>query len=364
MRVLVTGGAGFIGSHIVDLLVERGDDVLCVDNISSAAHAGPPTYLNPEADHRTLSLVDSDGLDSVCRNVDAVCHQAARVGLGMNFNDVTDYVTDNCGGTANLFKSLYRNGFSGRVVQASSMVVYGEGRYLCPEHGDVAPGRRRAEDLLKRRFEPPCPVCGRTLSPLSVTESAPLNPQNVYAATKAHQEHLGTAFADATGSDVVSLRYHNVYGPRMPRDTPYAGVASIFRSDCEARRRPQVFEDGRQRRDFIHVTDVANANLLALAAPGAIDGAYNIATGQVCTIGELAEYVCSGVDQSAPRPVITGRYRSGDVRHINASPLLAQQTFGFTARINHRDGLTAFATAPLRGSLNAPLYPDHGTPAQ
>ena len=353
MRVLVTGGAGFIGSHIVDLLVERGDDVLSVDNISPAAHAAPPGYLNPGAEYRTLSLDDIDGLTEACRGVDAVCHQAARVGLGVNFDDVTDYVADNCAGTANLFKSLYRNGFDGRVVQASSMVVYGEGRYRCPEHGDVAPGRRRGEDLLIGRFEPPCPVCGCPITPTSVTETAPLDPRNVYAATKAHQEHLGTAFAGATGSDVVSLRYHNVYGPRMPRDTPYAGVASIFRSSCEARRAPQVFEDGRQRRDFVHVTDVANANMLALTASESIGGAYNIATGNVCTIGELAEYVCDGVDPAAPRPVITGQFRAGDVRHINASPALAQQTFGFTASVKHQDGLPAFATAPLRESLKA-----------
>jgi dTDP-L-rhamnose 4-epimerase len=243
------------------------------------------------------------------------------------------------------------SGFHGRVVQASSMVVYGEGRYRCPEHGDVAPGRRRTEDLLSGRFEPPCPVCGRPITPMSVTETAPLDPRNVYAATKAHQEHLGTAFAGATGSDVVSLRYHNVYGPRMPRDTPYAGVASIFRSSCEAHRPPQVFEDGQQRRDFIHVADVANANMLALNASPSIGGAYNVATGNVCTIGELAEYVCDGVDPTAPRPVITAQYRAGDVRHINASPALAQQTFGFTARVDHQVGLPAFATAPLRESL-------------
>jgi dTDP-L-rhamnose 4-epimerase len=186
-----------------------------------------------------------------------------------------------------------------------------------------------------------------------VNESAPLNPRNTYAATKAHQEHLGTAFAGATGSDVVSLRYHNVYGPRMPRDTPYAGVASIFRSSREAHRAPQVFEDGRQRRDFIHVSDVANANLLALTAHRPISGAFNIATGRVCTIGELAEYVCAGVDPTAPRPVITGRYRAGDVRHITASPQLARQTFGFVAEISHHDGLTAFASAPLRVSLTS-----------
>ncbi len=353
MRVLVTGGAGFIGSHIVDLLVAHGHDVVSVDNLSPAAHSGTPTYLNPAAEYRTTPLSDLAALSNAAAEVDAVCHQAARVGLGVDFDDVTDYVHDNAGGTAGLLKVLYRNGFRGRLVQASSMVVYGEGRYLCTEHGEVAPGQRLARDLDRGDFEPPCPQCGRFLHPTSVTESAPLDPRNVYAATKVHQEHLGTMFAAASGADVVSLRYHNVYGPRMPRDTPYAGVASIVRSKCEAGVPPRVFEDGRQRRDFIHVADVAAANVLALTAPGRIGGAYNIASGDMCTVGEMADAVCDGYGPGAPRPVVTGEYRIGDVRHVTASPALASRTFGFAARIAHRDGLAAFATAPMRGSLRS-----------
>ncbi len=348
MRVLVTGGAGFIGSHIVDQLVDEGHEVLSVDNLSPAAHAVPPGYLNPGAAHVSMALADLDGLAALARDVDAVCHQAARVGLGVDFDDVASYVDDNALGTATLMRALYRARFDGRFVQASSMVVYGEGGYRCVEHGSVAPGPRRVADLDQGLFEPPCPMCGRSLEPAAVTEEARLDPRNVYAVTKVTQEQLGRAFAAATGSDVVSLRYHNVYGPRMPRDTPYAGVASIVRSACEAGRRPRVFEDGRQRRDFIHVVDVANANVLALTASAPIGGSYNIATGTVCTVGEMAAAVCAGFGSGAPQPVITGEYRVGDVRHVNASPALARSAFGFEAMIDFHAGLAEFAIAPMR----------------
>lgn len=352
MRVLVTGGAGFIGSHVVDLLVEEGHDVISVDAVTSAAHAQLPDYLNPAAEHRDVGLGDLDALLDALRGADAVCHQAARVGLGVDFDDVTDYVSDNALGTATLLKAMYRTGFRGRLVQASSMVVYGEGAYICPTHGSVAPGPRMVASLDVGQFEPPCPRCGHLLEPTLVDESAKLDPRNVYAATKLHQEHLGQAFAAATGADVVSLRYHNVYGPRMPRDTPYAGVASIVRSACEAGTAPMVFEDGGQRRDFVHVTDVAAANLLALTAPRPIAGAYNIASGEVCTIAELADSVVAAFGIDAPRPVVTGEYRVGDVRHVTASPALARTTFGFVAAVPFRSGLAAFATAPMRASMN------------
>jgi dTDP-L-rhamnose 4-epimerase len=351
MRVLVTGGAGFIGSHVVDLLVDEGHDVISVDAVTSAAHAQPPDYLNPAAEHRNVELGDLDALLHALRGADAVCHQAARVGLGVDFSDVTDYVTDNALGTATLLKAMHQAGFSGRLVQASSMVVYGEGAYICPLHGSVAPAPRLAAHLERGQFEPPCPRCGRALEPALVEETDKLDPRNVYAATKLHQEHLASAYASVTGADVVALRYHNVYGPRMPRDTPYAGVASIVRSACEAGTAPRVFEDGGQRRDFVHVTDVATANLLALTAPRPIAGAYNIASGEVCTIAELADSVVAAFGIDSPRPVVTGEYRVGDVRHVTASPALARKTFGFVAKVPFRSGLAAFATAPMRASM-------------
>jgi len=351
VRVLVTGGAGFIGSHVVDLLVADGHEVLSVDAVTTAAHAVEPDYLNASAEHRRVALDDLGALTHALRGVDAVCHQAARVGLGVDFDDVTDYVADNALGTATLLRAMFRIDFRGRLVQASSMVVYGEGAYTCATHHSVAPGPRSRTDLENGIFDPPCPQCGSALTPAMVTEASRLDPRNVYAATKLHQEHLATAYSIATGVDAVSLRYHNVYGPRMPRDTPYAGVASIVRSACESGEAPRVFEDGAQRRDFVHVDDVALANLLALTAPRRISGAYNIASGDVCTIAEMADAVTSGFGEAIPWPVVTGDYRISDVRHITATPDLARQTFGFVAQVPFSIGLRAFATAPMRASL-------------
>ncbi len=351
MRVLVTGGAGFIGSHVVDQLVEHGHDVVSVDAVTRAAHGQMPDYLNEGAEHRRVDLADFESLVGAVRGADAVCHQAARVGLGVDFSDVTDYVTDNALGTATLLRAMHATNFRGRLVQASSMVVYGEGAYTCDVHGVVAPGPRRVSDLDAGQFEPPCPRCGHALHPAVVEETARLDPRNVYAATKVHQEHLAVAYALVTGVDAVSLRYHNVYGPRMPRDTPYAGVASIVRSACESGVAPRVFEDGGQRRDFVHVSDVATANVLALTASGRIAGAYNIASGQVCTIAEMADAVASAFGADSAAPVITGEYRIGDVRHVTASPALARETFGFEASVPFRTGLADFATAPMRASL-------------
>ena len=272
------------------------------------------------------------------------------VGLGVDLGDLPDYVGHNDLGTAQLLRALALSGFRGRFVLASSMVVYGEGRYACPEHGVVAPGARAAGDLDAGRFEPPCPLCGRALEPGIVPEDARLDPRSVYAATKLAQEHLCAAFARESGIPVTALRYHNVYGPRMPRDTPYAGVASIFRSALAAGRAPRVFEDGGQRRDFVHVRDVARANVLALTAPEPVRGAFNIASGSPHTVLEMARALATacGAPPEA-EPVVTGEWRAGDVRHIVASPERAERALGFRAREDFAAGMTEFAAAPLRG---------------
>ena len=243
-RFLVTGGAGFIGSHIADALLARGHEVRILDALHPAAHAALPDYLHPDAEFVHGDVRDGTTVAAALRGIEHVCHQAAMVGLGTDIGDIADYVAHNDLGTAILLRELARSGFSGRVVLASSMVVYGEGRYACREHGFVRPGPRAAADLAAGRFEPLCPVCAAALAPRSVPEDAPSDPRNVYAATKLHQEHLATAFSRETGVPVTALRYHNVYGPRMPRDTPYAGVASIFASALAAGRAPRVFEDG------------------------------------------------------------------------------------------------------------------------
>jgi dTDP-L-rhamnose 4-epimerase len=348
--ILVTGGAGFIGSHVVDMLLEQGHRVRGVDALLPAAHRERPDYLDPAAEWIEGDLRDAAVADRAVAGAAAVCHQAAMVGLGVDLGDLPEYVGHNDLATAQLLRALAADGFSGRFVLASSMVVYGEGRYACPEHGVVAPGQRSAADLDAGHFEPPCPRCGRALEPRTVPEDAALDPRSVYAATKLAQEHLCSAFARATGVPVTALRYHNVYGPRMPRDTPYAGVASIFRSAYAARRAPRVFEDGGQRRDFVHVRDVARANLLALTAQEPVPGAYNVASGTPRTVLELAQALaeaCGAPPEAAPR--VTGEWRAGDVRHIVASPELAAGRLGFRAQEDFTAGMAELASAPLRG---------------
>jgi dTDP-L-rhamnose 4-epimerase len=347
--VLVTGGAGFIGSHIVDLLAKSGRDVRVLDCLHPAAHSGRPPYLNPAAEVRIGDVEDPDTVAAALDGVDAVCHQAAMVGLGTDFIETPDYVTANDLGTARLLAALASHRFRGPLVLASSMVIYGEGGYRCPRHGAVRPPARARADLEAGRFEPPCPRCGEPLEPCSVPEDAPLDPRSVYAATKLQQEHLCGLFArEQEGVRFTALRYHNVYGPRMPRDTPYAGVASIFRSAVAAGRPPAVFEDGGQLRDFVHVSDVARANLIALDPDADAEGAFNIASGRPQSVKTMAELLAQAAGPEAPAPRVTGEFRLGDVRHVFADTARAEARLGFTAAVGLEAGMREFATAELR----------------
>ncbi|MFJ9963985.1 NAD-dependent epimerase/dehydratase family protein [Streptomyces avermitilis] len=332
MRVLVTGGAGFIGSHVVEALGAGGHEPVVFDLREDAG-----------ADVR-----DRDAVARALTGVDAVCHQAAMVGLGNGFTDAAEYVSRNDLGTAVLLTAMADAGVR-RLVLAGSMVVYGEGRYLCEWHGVVRPGPRTVTDLAAGRFEPTCPACGEALSPGLVGENAPVDPRNVYATTKLAQEHLAAAWARSTGGSAVSLRYHNVYGPRMPRDTPYAGVASFFRSALARGEAPRVFEDGAQRRDFVHVRDVAAANVAALEArsPGGALTVYNTGSGEPHTVGAMARALAAAY--GGPEPVVTGEYRLGDVRHITADSSRLRAELGWKAETGFEDGMREFARARLRG---------------
>ncbi|WP_406296758.1 NAD-dependent epimerase/dehydratase family protein [Embleya sp. NBC_00888] len=331
MRILVTGGAGFIGAHVVECLTESGHDVRVLDVV------GVEGVDAVRGDVRDPAVVDR-----ALVGVDAVCHQAAKVGLGLDLNDAPDYVGCNDLGTAVLLAAMARAGI-GRLVLASSMVVYGEGLGHCVEHGEVMPGPRPVEDLMAGRFEPPCPTCGRAVTPGRICEEAAPDPRNVYAATKLAQEHLAGAWARATGGVATALRYHNVYGPRMPLDTPYAGVAAIFRSMLRAGMPPRVYEDGGQRRDFVHVRDVATANLAALERSGHGLRTYNVATGVPHTVGEMATALAKA--HAGPTPITTAEYRLGDVRHITASAARMESELGWQAQTDFATGMAEFATA-------------------
>lgn len=344
MRVLLTGAAGFIGSRVYAALAEAGHEVVAVDAMLPAAHGRDP--LLPTGIRR-VDIRDADALASLLDGVDLVCHQAAVVGAGVNATDAPAYGAHNDFGTAVLLAQMFAAGVR-RLVLASSMVVYGQGRYDCPVHGPVEPLPRRRQDLDVGVFEHRCPVCGGEVAWRLVDEDAPLRPRSLYAASKTAQEHYAMAWSDSTGGSVVALRYHNVYGPGMPRDTPYSGVAAIFRSALEKGEPPAVFEDGGQMRDFVHVDDVAAANLAAVQADRGGFIAANICSGQPVSILQVATALCEARDGDAS-PVITGGYRSGDVRHIVADPARAAEVLGFHAAVDPRNGLREFAFAPLRG---------------
>jgi dTDP-L-rhamnose 4-epimerase len=346
MHVLVTGAAGFIGSHVADALLTAGHEVRGLDSLTPAVHDQRPGYWPDDAELVVGDVRDPRAAGRALQGVDVVCHQAALVGVRAELTDVPAYCDANVTGTAVLLQEMGRREIP-RLVLASSMVVYGEGGYGCPSDGPVRPPARTRRDLAGGRFEPLCPRCGSELRPVPVTESAPLDPRNGYAVSKVAQEQLAAVWADLTGGAAVALRYHNVYGPRMPRDTPYSGVAAIFRSALEAGRPPRVFEDGAQRRDFVHVADVAAANLAALTA-GQAGGlrAYNIASGEPRTIGQMARALAAAF--GGPEPVVTGEFRIGDVRHVTASPALAKSELEFAAAIGFGDGMAEFARARLR----------------
>jgi dTDP-L-rhamnose 4-epimerase len=378
MRVLVTGAAGFIGSFIADALERAGHEVIGFDSLTPAVHNGKPSYIPNDREFHVGDVRDASAVSSAVSGVDAVCHQAAMVGLGVSLSDLPLYSDVNVNGTAVLLDAMGRLGVS-RLVLASSMVVYGEGSYSCVSCGPVRPLPRSVSDLDAGVFEPRCPSCGGLLSTSTVPESAALDPRNAYATSKVAQEHLAANWARLTEGSVVALRYHNVYGPRMPRDTPYSGVAAIFRSCLERGEPPRVFEDGGQMRDFVHVRDVAECNVRALeavdravrggasgggaggssaggssaggsgAAPGALR-AYNVASGTPHTVGEMASALAAAFGGGLD-PKITGEYRLGDVRHIVASSRAAASELGFTASVGFTEGMAEFARAELRAPV-------------
>ncbi len=340
MNILLTGGAGFIGRHVLAELIARRHSIRVLDSLRADVHHGR-RWSPPEPVELVVGDVrDAATCDAVLDGIDAVIHLAAKVGLGVDVSDTPDYVSSNDYGTAELLAAMARAKV-GRLTLASSMVVYGEGIGLCAVHGAVTPGPRLDHAMAAGRFEPPCPVCGETLAPAMVPESVATDPRNVYATTKLAQELLSSNWARVTGGSVAAMRYHNVYGPGMPRDTPYAGVAAIFLSSLRKGLAPQVFEDGGQRRDFIHVRDIAAATVLATERHASGVRAFNVGSGTPRTVGDMAVALAAALD--GPSPIVTGKYRLADVRHIVADSQRLRDELGWSATTEFASGMKELA---------------------
>lgn len=342
---LVTGGAGFVGSHLAERLLRDGWHVRALDNLDPLAHPNdePPPHLSPEVELIVGDVRDADAVNRALAGVEVVFHLGGVVGNGESMVNVRRSVDVNSAGTATLLEVvLARRDAVRRLVVASSMVVYGEGAYRCAEHGDVAAPGRSAEQLRLRRWEPLCPHCGREAEPTPVTEDQPLRPTSVYGITKRDQEELALVLGRAYGIETVALRYLNVYGPRQALGNPYTGVAALFAARVLAGRRPRVFEDGSQIRDLVSVLDVVDATVRAADAPKATGQAINVATGRRLRIADLARKISRALESDA-EPEITGEFRAGDIRHCFADTSRASELLGFEAERTVEEGLPELA---------------------
>lgn len=338
MRALVTGGAGFIGSHVVDRLVKRGDAVTVLDSLEPQVHPAAPDHLNPAAKYVTRDVRDRAVLAELLPEHEVVYHLAAQVGVAQSMYQPERYVDHNTLATARLLDVLVNTRHSVRkLVVAASMSSYGEGRYLCATCGPVDPRLRPEEQLRQREWEVRCPSCAGVASPAPTPEVKPLDPTSIYAMTKRHQEEMCLAVGAAYGIPTVALRFFNVYGPRQSLSNPYTGVAAIFSARIKNGEPPVVFEDGRQSRDFVHVSDVARAVELA-GTRGSSGDVFNVGTGTPRSILEVAEALVK-LHGAALAPEVRGAYRAGDVRHCFADVSRISSKLEWRAQVPFEEGL-------------------------
>jgi dTDP-L-rhamnose 4-epimerase len=338
-KVLVTGGAGFIGSHLVDALVENGYDVTVLDNLAEQVHDAEPECLNDDARYVWGDVRDREILEDLLPEADVVSHQASAVGVGQSMYEIEHYVDANARGTATILDIIANDGIElEKFVVASSMSIYGEGAYVCPGCGEARyPGHRNTERLARGEWEHECPDCGTTLEPRATDESKPLDGASVYAVTKRDQEQLVRSVCRAYGIESVALRYFNVYGSRQALDNPYTGVCAIFASRIKNGNPPLVFEDGRQCRDFTHVSDIVGANIAAIESD-ADDVALNVGTGRHNSIAEVAETLVDMYDADV-RPEVTGEYREGDIRHCYADVSRTRDVLDWEPAVELKEGM-------------------------
>jgi dTDP-L-rhamnose 4-epimerase len=342
-RVLITGGAGFIGSHVSEALLERGYRVRALDTLTDQVHpsSARPAYLAGDVELIVGDVRDPHAVRRGLIDVDGVIHLAARVGVGQSMYEIGEYVSVNCLGTASLLQALLDRPVE-RIVVASSMSVYGEGLYVDEDsHPVVVPERNRAQ-LVAHAWEPRYNGRGE-LRPIPTPESKPPSLASIYALNKFEQERAALLFGRAYDIPTVALRFFNVYGPHQALSNPYTGVLAIFASRLLNDKPPMIFEDGEQRRDFVSVRDVATACTLALERRDVADEVINVGSGTSVTVGEIARRLARILGKERIEPEVTGEYRVGDIRHCFADVTKARDLLAFDPCVALEEGMTELA---------------------
>lgn len=340
-NVLVTGGAGFIGCHLVERLLANGYSVRVLDALVPQVHGKQtaPQYLDQRAEFIRADVCDRAAVDAALDGVEIVFHEAAEVGVGQSMYEIERYVHANDLGTSVLLEAIVaRRKQIRKLVVASSMSIYGEGAYHCSSCGNVSPQLRPTSQLLDRRWEVECPKCGTPVKPVGTSESKPLFPTSIYAVTKQDQEQFCLIVGRSYGIPTVALRYFNVYGPRQALSNPYTGVCAIFSARLLNGHPPLIFEDGEQTRDFVHVSDIAKANLLVLETDRADYQSINIGTGRPTSVKHVARLLANGLGRNI-EPQIVAKYREGDIRHCVADISQARSLLDYEPEVTLEEGI-------------------------
>ncbi|MFH1413988.1 MAG: SDR family NAD(P)-dependent oxidoreductase [Candidatus Omnitrophota bacterium] len=341
--ILVTGGAGFIGSHLVEELVKRGHKVKVFDNLTPQVHgkeAKIPEYLHKDAEVIVADVRDRQALKKAIKGAEIIFHQAAAVGVGQSMYEISYYTEVNALGTANLLDIIVNEKQDiEKMIVASSMSIYGEGKYSCNDCGIVFPKLRSAEQLSRHQWEMKCPNCRQEVKPIPTDEDKPLFPTSVYAVSKRDQEEMFISVGRAYNIPAVALRYFNVYGPRQSLSNPYTGVAAIFSGRILNGLNPIVFEDGLQGRDFTHVSDIVQANILAMEKREADYEVFNVGTGRSTNLQQLLDILLKELDKEGKiTPEIVNKFREGDIRHCYGDITRIKKTLGYEPRVKFEQG--------------------------
>jgi len=339
MKILITGGAGFIGSHIADSLIKQGHSVRLYDNLTQQVHTQIPEYLNEGAEFIEGDIRNRDALSKAIKDVEIIFHEASAVGVAQSMYQIHKYTDVNALGTANLLDILANEKHRvQKLIVAASMSEYGEGAYKCENCGIVYPKQRKVEQLQQKQWEMLCPNCSKLAKPIATNENKPLHPTSIYAISKQIQEQMCLCVGEAYNISVVALRYFNIYGTRQSLNNPYTGVMAIFSSRILNNNPPLIFEDGLQTRDFVHVSDIVQANLLAMNSDKANGQIFNVGTGQAVTILEIAELLVEAM-RSDLKPEIVNRFRVGDIRHCFADISKIRETLGYEPKVSLNNGI-------------------------